>query len=72
MYQLAAGGNRILLAGATLAPMQQMQANAQRLEPALERFGVSASSLADRLEPVPDTDALPFSDQRAPGLVLPR
>lgn len=72
VYQLPAGGNRILLAGAPLVPMQQLQANAQRLEPALKRFGVSASSLAQRLEPVPPTDARPFSDRRSPGLVPPR
>ncbi len=67
VYAIAANGNRILLAGAPLAPMQQMQANAQRLGEPLKRFGVSASSLAERLEPVPRTDARPFTDRHSPA-----
>lgn len=72
VYQVVAGGNRILLAGAALAPMQQMRADARRLEQALKRFGVSAPSLADRLEPVPHADADPFTDRHSPGRVLRR
>src|SRR5690606_15212483 len=72
VYQVVSGGNRILLAGAPLAPMQQMRGNAQRLEQALQRFDVSAPSLAARLEPVPRTDARPFTDRGGPARVRRR
>lgn len=72
VYELAAGGNRILLAGATLASMQRMRANAQRLEGPLRRFGVDAPSMAERLVPVPHTDAIPFTDRHAPARIQRR
>lgn len=72
VYQVVAGGNRILLAGASLAPIQQMQDDAQRLEQSLQRFGVAASSLAGRLEAVPHTDAEPFTDRGEPARVRRR
>lgn len=72
VYEVLAGGNRILLAGAALPSLPRMRADAQRLEPALERFGVSARSLADRLEPVPHTDARPFTDGYSPARVQRR
>jgi len=72
LYQVAAGGNRILLAGAPLASMDRMRANAQLLERPLKRFGVSALSLVDELEPVPETDARPFTDRRSSDGTPPR
>lgn len=72
VYAIAANGNRILLAGAPLASIVQMRANAQSLEQPLKRFGVSAPSLADRLEPVPRTDAKPFTDRYSPARIQRR
>lgn len=56
-------GNRILLAGAALPPLQRMRVNAQRLAASLQRFGVSTASLMEHLSRVPRTDAQPLKDR---------